>query len=61
MCKIAGTIVASDNFSDYSKDERHWIIFDSINNLLIDGGGTFNGKGKAWWDNSCKRKEGVIN
>ncbi|KAL6542964.1 hypothetical protein OROHE_010484 [Orobanche hederae] len=56
MCKIAGTIIESDNFSDYSKDERQWITFDSVQNLLVDGGGTFNGKGKTWWDNSCKNK-----
>ncbi|KAL6544671.1 Polygalacturonase-like [Orobanche minor] len=52
MGKIAGNMVASDNFSNYSKDERHWITFDSVKNILIDGGGASNGKEKAWWDNS---------
>ncbi|KAK4487691.1 hypothetical protein RD792_005649 [Penstemon davidsonii] len=52
--QIAGTIVASDDRSDYSEDERHWLIFDSVENLVVQGGGTINGNGNIWWQNSCK-------
>ncbi|OMO71276.1 Glycoside hydrolase, family 28 [Corchorus capsularis] len=51
---IYGNIEASDDRSDYK--DRHWIIFDSVNNMLMDGGGSgiINGKGQIWWQNSCK-------
>lgn len=53
---------ASDDMSDYKEDTRHWLIFDSINNLLIDGGGTgnINGNGKIWWQNSCKINKTLV-
>ncbi|KAL8549589.1 hypothetical protein ACS0TY_008434 [Phlomoides rotata] len=53
--EIAGAIIASDNRADYTTDERHWLIFDSVNNLVVDGtGGAINGNGKIWWQHSCK-------
>ncbi|KAK4485426.1 hypothetical protein RD792_008066 [Penstemon davidsonii] len=52
--QIGGTILASDDRSDYSKDGRHWLIFDSVQNLVVQGGGTINGNGNIWWQNSCK-------
>ncbi|KAE8098799.1 hypothetical protein FH972_016836 [Carpinus fangiana] len=52
--QISGTIEASDDRSDYSQEGRHWLIFDSVQNLAVEGGGTVNGNGKIWWQNSCK-------
>ncbi|XP_050227448.1 polygalacturonase-like [Mercurialis annua] len=52
--QIYGTIEASDERSDYKKDDRHWIVFDRVQNLLVNGGGTIDGNGKIWWQNSCK-------
>ncbi|KAK6151296.1 hypothetical protein DH2020_013931 [Rehmannia glutinosa] len=52
--EISGSIIASDDRSDYSKDGRHWIIFDNVENLVVEGGGTINGNGNIWWKNSCK-------
>ncbi|XP_057978628.1 polygalacturonase QRT2-like [Malania oleifera] len=52
--KIYGTIKASNDISDYKKDRRHWLRFDNIDNLIVEGGGTINGNGKIWWQNSCK-------
>ncbi|KAK6289719.1 hypothetical protein POUND7_001260 [Theobroma cacao] len=52
--QIYGTIEASDDRSDYKEDSRHWLIFDSVHNLLVEGGGNINGNGKIWWQNSCK-------
>jgi hypothetical protein len=40
--------------SAYEEDKQHWIVFDSVSNFKVDGGGTFNGNGKKWWQNSCK-------
>lgn len=60
--QISGTITASNKRADYTKDLRHWILFDSIENLEISGGGVINGNGKIWWQNSCKtNKSNVIN
>ncbi|XVF07241.1 hypothetical protein REPUB_Repub06bG0121800 [Reevesia pubescens] len=55
--EIYGTIEASDDESDYDEDSRHWLVFDSVNNLVVEGGGTINGNGKIWWENSCKRNK----
>ncbi|KAA8520238.1 hypothetical protein F0562_014495 [Nyssa sinensis] len=52
--KIYGTIKASSHPSDYEKDRRHWIIFDNLQNFVVEGGGTINGNGRIWWENSCK-------
>ncbi|WVZ04143.1 hypothetical protein V8G54_024949 [Vigna mungo] len=50
---LYGTIEAWNQMTAY-QDRQHWIIFDSVSNFRIGGGGTFNGKGRKWWQNSCK-------
>ncbi|KAI4348701.1 hypothetical protein L6164_009392 [Bauhinia variegata] len=55
--QISGTLEASADPSDYSKDRNHWIIFDSVESLSVQGGGTINGNGNIWWENSCKRNK----
>ncbi|CAA0812746.1 Polygalacturonase ADPG1 [Striga hermonthica] len=52
--QIAGTIMASNDRSDYIKDSSHWLTFDRVQNLVVTGGGTINGNGNIWWKNSCK-------
>ncbi|KAF8403803.1 hypothetical protein HHK36_011909 [Tetracentron sinense] len=52
--KIYGTIEASDDRSDYELDFQHWLVFENIENFLVEGGGTINGNGDIWWENSCK-------
>ncbi|XP_061362003.1 polygalacturonase-like [Gastrolobium bilobum] len=52
--QISGTLEASDNPSDYGEDLRHWLLFESVQKLSVKGGGTINGNGKIWWQNSCK-------
>ncbi|WJX49733.1 hypothetical protein P8452_36130 [Trifolium repens] len=51
---LYGTIEAWPEMSAYEEDKQHWIVFDSVSNFKVDGGGTFNGNGKKWWQNSCK-------
>ncbi|XP_060670433.1 polygalacturonase-like [Ziziphus jujuba] len=53
ILRIKGTIVASDDRSDY-KDRRHWLVFEEIDHLRVEGSGTFDGNGKIWWQKSCK-------
>ncbi|KAJ4969962.1 hypothetical protein NE237_003061 [Protea cynaroides] len=50
---IYGTIEASDDRADY-RDLRYWLVFENIQNLIVEGGGTINGNGNIWWQNSCK-------
>ncbi|GMI79647.1 ARABIDOPSIS DEHISCENCE ZONE POLYGALACTURONASE 2, polygalacturonase abscission zone A. thaliana [Hibiscus trionum] len=53
--QIYGNIAASDDRSDYEEDNRHWLVFDKVDNFLVEGGGgKINGNGKIWWQNSCK-------
>ncbi|CAK9184566.1 unnamed protein product [Ilex paraguariensis] len=52
--QIYGTITASSDRSDYNTQGNHWLIFDSVQNLIVEGGGIINGNGKIWWQNSCK-------
>lgn len=57
--QIVGKILASKRRSDYEENTRHWIVFKGINYLSVigDGGGSIDGNGKIWWDNSCKIKK----
>ncbi|KAK7263947.1 hypothetical protein RJT34_31546 [Clitoria ternatea] len=50
---IYGTIEAWTQMSAY-EDRTRWIVFDSVTNFRVGGGGTFNGNGKKWWQSSCK-------
>ncbi|CAL0310312.1 unnamed protein product [Lupinus luteus] len=52
--KVYGTIKAWPHMSAYEKDRQRWIMFDSITNLVVDGGGIIDGNGRKWWQNSCK-------
>lgn len=46
-------IEAWKNPSDY-KERRHWIVFENVDNLRVEGGGRIDGNGHIWWPNSCK-------
>ncbi|KAM6565105.1 hypothetical protein CsatB_025103 [Cannabis sativa] len=52
--QIEGTIEASTDRSDYAgAHERNWLMFQNVNNLIVEGGGIINGNGHLWWDLSC--------
>ncbi|MED6151574.1 Polygalacturonase, partial [Stylosanthes scabra] len=57
--QLEGTIEATDEASDYSKDSRHWLVFDSVKKLSVNGGGIIDGNGKTWWQKSCKRDKSM--
>ncbi|CAI9267757.1 unnamed protein product [Lactuca saligna] len=47
---ILGTIIAPENPSSWGSCETGaWLLFSDVNNLIIDGGGTIDGRGNAWW------------
>ncbi|EXC20044.1 hypothetical protein L484_015722 [Morus notabilis] len=54
--QIHGTVEASDDRSDYNDLGRHWLLFDGVDNLVLEGcgSGTLNGNGETWWKHSCK-------
>lgn len=58
--QISGTLLASDKTSDYSKDSRHWLQFNNVRNLVVEGEGVINGNGKIWWQNSCKINKKLV-
>lgn len=57
--QIFGSLEASSKISDY-KDRRLWIAFDSVQNLVVGGGGTINGNGQVWWPSSCKINKSLV-
>jgi polygalacturonase len=58
---VKGTLVASPNRADWSdNDRRHWIVFQSVNKLTLNGGGTIDGNGEKWWPHSCKINKALV-
>ncbi|CAJ1967577.1 unnamed protein product [Sphenostylis stenocarpa] len=57
--RIYGSLEASDKASDYSEDRAHWLMFDSVQKLSVKGGGSIDGNGNIWWQNSCKRNQNL--
>ncbi|CAA6653635.1 unnamed protein product [Spirodela intermedia] len=52
---IKGTILASGRISDWDgADRRLWMLFDKVDGLRVEGGGTIDGNGQVWWKVSCK-------
>ncbi|PKI35676.1 hypothetical protein CRG98_043947 [Punica granatum] len=52
--KIYGKIRASKDPSDYERDTTQWLVFENLDDLRVEGGGSINGNGKNWWSKSCK-------
>ncbi|KAI4372853.1 hypothetical protein MLD38_011037 [Melastoma candidum] len=52
--KVYGEIQASDDFADYAGDGAHWLLFENLDNFRVEGGGSIDGNGQRWWQNSCK-------
>ncbi|KAK3148998.1 hypothetical protein QOZ80_3AG0211540 [Eleusine coracana subsp. coracana] len=58
---VQGTLVASPDRSDWSEDDtRHWIVFRRVDKLTVNGGGTVDGNGEAWWKYSCKINKALV-
>ncbi|GAV64163.1 Glyco_hydro_28 domain-containing protein [Cephalotus follicularis] len=54
IVQVSGTLKAKTDVSLY--DSPEWVVFESINGLVVTGGGTFDGQGPAVWKYSCGRK-----
>ncbi|KAJ6940924.1 exopolygalacturonase [Populus alba x Populus x berolinensis] len=50
--EVQGNVKATTDLSDYSSEQ--WILFEIIDGLTLNGGGTFDGQGSAVWKyNDC--------
>ncbi|XP_019197952.1 PREDICTED: exopolygalacturonase clone GBGE184-like [Ipomoea nil] len=45
--EIQGTLIADTDLSVYTSD--YWISFEHVDNVVVTGGGTINGRGEATW------------
>ncbi|XP_019054791.1 PREDICTED: exopolygalacturonase-like [Nelumbo nucifera] len=54
IVQVKGTVKAVSDVSEYPSAE--WISFESLNGLILTGGGTFDGQGAAVWQyNDCEK------
>uniref|UniRef100_A0A0E0P2V3 Polygalacturonase n=1 Tax=Oryza rufipogon TaxID=4529 RepID=A0A0E0P2V3_ORYRU len=52
---VKGTLVASPDMSNWNEsNRRYWIVVRGVDGLAVGGGGTIDGNGEGWWENSCK-------
>lgn len=53
-----GTIIApADPRVWDGLNRRQWLRFKEVDDLTVEGGGTFYGSGEQWWAESCKIKK----
>ncbi|MCD7454970.1 hypothetical protein HAX54_026665 [Datura stramonium] len=52
--QINGEVRASKDISDYKEDRRHWLLFQNMENFIVEGVGSIHGNGQVWWKRSCK-------
>ncbi|CAK7336966.1 unnamed protein product [Dovyalis caffra] len=64
---IEGTIIAPNSFNSWDDDDFDtWIGFKSVDGLIVDGGGRFDGRGEPWWkacyvnDNACSKRHRAL-
>lgn len=56
--QVSGTIIApADPRVWDGLNRRQWLRFKEVDDLTVEGGGTFYGSGEQWWAESCKIKK----
>ncbi|KAF5465442.1 hypothetical protein F2P56_015452 [Juglans regia] len=58
IVQVIGTLKATTDIREYSSSE--WVLFQSINGLVITGSGTFDGQGGAVWKYDCKGNKNCV-
>ncbi|KAL5198431.1 hypothetical protein ABZP36_001943 [Zizania latifolia] len=59
--KVKGSLLATPERSHWSKETiKHWILFNGVHDLTVNGGGAIDGNGKIWWENSCKTNSKLV-
>lgn len=54
--EIQGNLYALDDISEFSNGV--WIMINHINGVVVNGGGTINGRGDSLWEFSGGSKDG---
>ncbi|GKV03276.1 hypothetical protein SLEP1_g15608 [Rubroshorea leprosula] len=61
--QVFGNIVAPNSIEEWKNCQTgYWISFTNVDGLVIDGEGTIDGKGSAWWGNvkkGCQRPKAL--
>ncbi|KAI5072137.1 hypothetical protein GOP47_0012243 [Adiantum capillus-veneris] len=58
VVELAGILVAPADPSLWNKSHSNaWLHFSHLSGLSVEGGGTIDGQGQQWWDQSCKRNK----
>ncbi|KAK8474757.1 hypothetical protein V6N12_036923 [Hibiscus sabdariffa] len=52
--QLGGTLIAPESTSWTDGQVAVWIQFSSVENLILDGGGTIDGQGSIWWQPCMK-------
>ncbi|KAL4273739.1 hypothetical protein GQ457_13G016770 [Hibiscus cannabinus] len=52
--QLGGTLIAPQSTSWGDEGVAVWIQFSSVENLILDGGGTIDGQGSIWWEPCMK-------
>lgn len=53
--KILGSIISPEAPKLWDgRDASEWLAFMDIDGLSVDGDGIIDGRGRAWWDHSCR-------
>lgn len=58
IVQVSGTLQAQTDVSLY--DSPEWVVFESINGLVVTGGGTFDGQGSSVYKYSCGGDSGCV-
>jgi hypothetical protein len=59
--QVKGTLVASPDMSNWNEsNRRYWIVVRGVDGLAVGGGGTIDGNGEGWWENSCKINRALV-
>ncbi|KAJ4827051.1 hypothetical protein Tsubulata_050320 [Turnera subulata] len=56
---LSGNLVAPDGPKAWKlEDKSTWLYFQGVEGMTVTGNGQINGRGKGWWDISCRYHPG---
>lgn len=58
---IKGALISHTDVGSYGSRLYHWITFNSIDRLVVGGGGSLDGRGpSAWAHNTCSKSKNCV-
>ncbi|XP_042390959.1 polygalacturonase At1g48100-like [Zingiber officinale] len=60
VLQIDGVVMPPDGPANWpaADSKKQWLVFYRVNNMILQGGGTIEGKGQDWWNLPCKPHRG---